>query len=109
MQQGPQSDHKKRKKANSKYSNTALTFDSDSTLENAAFALATMREASEVDDVVSVITNLAYSPAFLLIAEEYRQALQEQMKLGEKDDNGNDFDLRLLCARCFIAGHTLRL
>jgi hypothetical protein len=80
------------------------TSTSTATPENAAFALASIREASEAEDIVSTITNLAYSPDFLLIAEEYLEAASEQARLGKKYDSGNEFDLRLLCARCFIAG-----
>lgn len=80
------------------------TVSSTATRENAAFTLATMREVTEAEDIVSIITNLAFSPAFLRVAEEYRQAIEEQTKLGKKYDDGNNFDLRLLCARCFIAG-----
>jgi hypothetical protein len=102
MQQRAQHAQTKQKKVTRKRFDTFLT--TTATSENAAFALASMREVTETDDIVSIITNLAYSPAFLLIAEEYRRASHEQIKLGKKYDNGNDFDLRLLCARCFMAG-----
>lgn len=104
MQQGAPYAQMKRKKVTRKRFNPVLTYTSTATSENAAFALASRREVTQTDDLVSIITNLAYSPAFLLIAEEYRRESQEQIKLGEKYDNGNDFDLRLLCARCFMAG-----